>query len=79
MFPLVMLNVGEIAQVSELFCRKNEDDTYLERIESMGIRPGREISVVTSDRNGPLVVLVGNSRIALARNIAKKIMVRRIV
>ncbi|OGH97803.1 MAG: hypothetical protein A2X42_11095 [Candidatus Margulisbacteria bacterium GWF2_38_17] len=78
MFPLVMLNVGELAQVSEVFYRQTGDDVYLERLESMGIRSGREISVVTNNRNGPLVVLVGNSRIALARNIAKKIMVRRI-
>ncbi|HAR63396.1 MAG: hypothetical protein DKM50_08825 [Candidatus Margulisiibacteriota bacterium] len=73
-----MLNVGELAQVSEVFYRQTGDDVYLERLESMGIRSGREISVVTNNRNGPLVVLVGNSRIALARNIAKKIMVRRI-
>lgn len=78
MFPLEMLKVGDKAVIEELFLRGNLDRKYAARLECMGFRSGASVSVLTNEGRGPVVVMIGNSRIALARGIAKKIMVKKV-
>lgn len=77
MFPIVMLNIGEKAFIEEIFFKGSFDQKYCGRLESMGLRSGAQIQVLKNDGRGPVVVMVANSRIALARGIAKKIMVNK--
>jgi ferrous iron transport protein A len=43
----------------------------------MGIRPGKEVEMLNNKGGGALLVKVGDSRIAVGRGMAMKIMVRR--
>jgi Fe2+ transport system protein FeoA len=52
----------------------NPDD----HLESMGLRPGKHVEMITNSGAGPLVLLVDESRIAMGRGAAMKIYVRRI-
>lgn len=78
MFPMEMLKVGEAAVIEEIFLRGNIDKKYGSRLESMGFRVGSKVTVLNNEGRGPVVVMVGNSRVALARGIAKKIMIKKI-
>ena len=44
------------------------------RLESMGIIPGTEVSVLTNE-NGPLIVSVGEGRVMVERGVAEKVLV----
>jgi ferrous iron transport protein A len=46
------------------------------RVEDMGLRIGKTVEMLTNG-GGPVLMLVDESRIAVARGIAMKIMVRR--
>jgi len=48
------------------------------RLASMGIREGAQICLARASSSGPIVVEVGNGRIALGRGIAHKILVQEI-
>ena len=45
------------------------------RLISMGLRKGTELEVKSNSGKGPLVVALGNSRLALGRVLARKIRV----
>lgn len=45
------------------------------RLESLGIIPGIEISVLTNNNRGPLLVAVGHGRVVVERGIASKVLV----
>lgn len=45
------------------------------RLESLGIIPGTEISVLTNNTVGPLLVVVGEGRVIVERGIASKVLV----
>jgi ferrous iron transport protein A len=47
------------------------------RIEDMGIRPGKTVEMLNNEGGGALLVKVDEARIAVARAMAMKIMVRR--
>ncbi|MGE4505749.1 MAG: ferrous iron transport protein A [Desulfovibrionaceae bacterium] len=47
----------------------------LSRLESLGILPGCEVSVLTNNQTGPLLVSVGEGKIMVERGIASKVMV----
>ena len=47
------------------------------RIGDMGLRPGRVVEMLTNEGRGALLVKVDESRIAVSRSVAMKIMVRR--
>lgn len=47
------------------------------RMEDMGLRPGRVVEMLTNEGRGALLVKVDESRIAVSRSVAMKIMVRR--
>jgi ferrous iron transport protein A len=47
------------------------------RVEDMGLRPGRVVEMLTNEGRGALLVKVDESRIAVSRSVAMKILVRR--
>jgi ferrous iron transport protein A len=80
MMPLGLLGSGEKAQVVEMRggfhgCRKCQG---LGRLEDMGLRCGKTVEMLSNTGQGPLVVRVEDSRLALGRGVAMKITVRRI-
>ncbi len=48
------------------------------RLADMGLTPGEALRVVQGDSSGPLLVAVRDSRLALGRGMAHKIMVEPI-
>lgn len=48
-----------------------------QRLLSMGIAPGTKIFVLKSGNPGPYIIAIGNTRIALGKGVAEKIVVRR--
>ena len=87
MIPLGLLSAGELAEVMETrmeellspcsACRRNRPECC-SRIEDMGLRVGKTVEVLNNYRGqGALLIKVDDSRIALNRGMAMKIMVRR--
>lgn len=87
MIPLGLLTVGEKAEVVETRmeellspcskCKCNGPGCF-SRVEDMGLRTGKNVEILNNHRaQGVLLVKVDDSRIALNRGLAMKIMVRR--
>ncbi len=49
----------------------------LERITSLGFVPGTEVCILQNLGHGPIIVRVHDARIALGREIARRIQIRR--
>ena len=47
------------------------------RLEDMGLRPGKVVEMLSNEGRGALLVKVNESRIAVGRGVAMKILVRR--
>ncbi|MBF0531189.1 MAG: ferrous iron transport protein A [Deltaproteobacteria bacterium] len=86
MMPLGILVDGEEAEVMVIGKDNEHRSPYpacrleretLVKIEDMGIRVGKKIKILNNARREPLLVKVDESRIALARGMAMKILVRR--
>lgn len=90
MIPLGLLAAGEKAEVaSTFFVREVEEPAScsackcskpecLSRMEDLGLRVGKTVEILNNHRrHGVLLVKVDDSRIALNRGMAMKIMVRR--
>jgi ferrous iron transport protein A len=81
MFPLALLSPGEkgcIAQLrggAEMFA-ESKGVEGAQRLEELGLRIGKSVEMLRSGA-GPILLRVEESRIALARGLAMKIMVRR--
>ena len=69
--PLTMLQPGHSARVSGIASRGRG---VTQKLTAMGIAPGAELSVLNT-RGGPLLVRIGDSRIALGRGMAHRVMV----
>jgi ferrous iron transport protein A len=88
MLPLGLLAPGEKAVVVGIKLKaahghahrhgkgKHDEVTY-SRIEDLGLRAEKEIEVLNNEGRGPLLIKVNDSRIAIAREVALKIMVRK--
>ncbi len=87
MVPLGLLAVGETAEVAEtrieeLFspcsgCKCGKPECF-SRLEDMGLRVGKTVKILNNHLgHGVLLIKVDDSRIALNRGMAMKIMVRR--
>ena len=70
MMPLAMLNSGEAAAIKRI---KGKDDSK-RFLENLGFTVGEEVKVVSSN-NGNIIVQVKDSRVAVSRGIANKIMI----
>jgi ferrous iron transport protein A len=74
MFPLGLLSPGEQAEIVSI--RENPEGKCECRVEEMGLRIGKSVEMLTNG-GGPILLRVDESRIALGRGLAMKIMVRR--
>lgn len=45
------------------------------RLTSMGVLPGEKLTVLRNDTNGPLVLEVKGTRVAIGRGLCQKVMV----
>lgn len=54
-------------------------DKILERLAGMGLNMGARFSLIQGDRWNPYVVAVDETRIALGRELAEKIYVKKVV
>ena len=84
--PLGLLVSGEQAEIMEMMSWKGAKPPAPERerageeqgrIEDMGIRVGKSVQMLNNGGRGPLLLKVDESRIAIGRGMAMKIMVRR--
>jgi ferrous iron transport protein A len=81
MMPLGLLGPGELGEITTLKSRKpsccggcaGEEG----RIEEMGLRIGKTVEMLNNGGGGPVLLKVDESRIAVDRGMAMKIMVRR--
>jgi ferrous iron transport protein A len=78
MLPLGLLSEGEAAMVlQESSNRMNNRADILCRIEEMGFRAGKTVEMLNNEGKGPLLIRIDNARVAIARSLAMKVMVRR--
>jgi len=79
MIPLGLLNIGETGEIVavRLATATGPSCKCDCRVEDMGLRVGKSVEMLTNGGNGPLLLKVDESRIAIARGMAMKIMVRR--
>ncbi|WP_129124709.1 FeoA family protein [Geomonas oryzae] len=83
MIPLGLLSAGENGEIVEIMLGKGEGvpggagmDKTSVRVEEMGLRIGKNVEMLTNGGN-TILLRVDEARIALARRMAMKIMVRR--
>lgn len=69
--PLAMAPSGQKFRVVSIGCGRG----LQHKLISMGLGFGKEVEVIRSGRGGPFLITVGESRIAIGRGIANKIMV----
>ena len=69
-FPLAMATAGEKVRLENIRGGEN----LVHRLTAMGMTPGVELSIV-QDSGGPLLISVRDTRIALGRGMAQKVMV----
>ncbi|MEW5746646.1 MAG: FeoA family protein [Nitrospirota bacterium] len=89
MMPLGLLSAGETAEVVEVrgqhqagqCCAaesKSGSCSQTCRIEDMGLRAGKVIEMLSNGGQGALLVKVDETRLAIGRGMAMKVMVRRL-
>jgi ferrous iron transport protein A len=88
MMPLGLLSIGEMAEVMEVrgmpqtspcCAGKNKEQTCSQtcRVEDMGLRTGKIVEMLNNEGRGALLVKIDETRIAIGRGMAMKVMVRR--
>jgi ferrous iron transport protein A len=79
MFPVGLLGKGEKGQIVEIRGDiLDKPGTCCDcRVEELGLRVGKIVEMLTTGGFGPLLLKVDESRIAIARGMAMRIMVRR--
>lgn len=82
MAPLGLMSTGERAEIVEIREKKDhchdKRESHICHVEDMGLRIGKTVEVLNNEGRGPLLLKVDESRIAIGRGIAMKILVRRI-
>ena len=69
--PLAMACPGEEVQVVNIRAGRGLN----KRLADMGLTPGVNISVINSQRPGPVIIGLRGCRLALGRGVSQKIMV----
>lgn len=81
MAPLGLLSRGEHAEIVEIkgqkSCVHGSSKNQLCHAEDMGLRIGKMIEMLNNEGRGPILLKVDESRIAIGRGMAMKILVRR--
>lgn len=79
MAPLGLLSRGEHAQIVEIKgqqrCSQGSSKDQLCHIEDLGLRVGKMVEMLNNEGRGALLLKVDESRIAIGRGMAMKIMV----
>lgn len=81
MAPLGLLSTGEKAEVVEIM--EEEGYFYKKRgphlchVEDMGLRIGKTVEVLNNGGKGPILIKIGELRLAIGRDMAMKIMVKK--
>lgn len=70
-FPLSLTSRADRVRIIDFLSGQRMD----ERVKDMGLAPGVEVKVLQNDGSGPLLLLVGETRLALGKGMARKIMV----
>lgn len=81
MAPLGLLSRGEQAEIVEIKGQKgcgHGSKNQLCHAEDMGLRVGKMIEMLNNEGRGPILLKVDESRIAIGRGMAMKIMVKRV-
>lgn len=82
MSPLGLLSPGERAEIVEIrekkSCFSERKAKHICHAEDMGLRIGNVVEMLNNEGRGPLLIKIDESRIAIGRGMAMKIMVRRI-
>lgn len=83
MIPLGLLGAGENGEIVEIMLGKaatgssqSDLEKSMVRVEDLGLRVGKHVEMLTNGGN-TILLRVDESRIAIARRMAMKIMVRR--
>ncbi len=71
MMPLAMVAPGEDVRLTAIRGGRR----MRQRLADMGLNLGMTVRVMQRDRHGPLILAVKDSRLALGRGMAHKIMV----
>ena len=71
LIPLAFLAEGEVGTVVEI----RDGRGLTRRLLAMGIVPGMKVKILKSSGPGPILVEVGQTRIALGRGVAMKVIV----
>ncbi len=66
-----MVETGRVVRLVEVTAGKN----LKTRLADMGLLPGMEFTVMKNTMGGPFIIAVKESRIAIGRGMAQKIMV----
>lgn len=74
MLPLAMISEGEDVQLINIIGGR----VLRKRLADLGLNPGLTLKVVVVDPQGPMILAVKDSRIALGRGMAQKVMVELI-
>lgn len=75
MIPLALLSEGEKAEIID-FIKKGR--SILCHLRDIGLFAGKVIEVLSNQGNGPILLRINDTKIAIGRAMAMKIMVRRI-
>ncbi|MGC9003046.1 MAG: FeoA family protein [Dictyoglomus sp.] len=73
--PLAMVSEGERVEIVD-FIKPGRG--LLCRLRDIGISPGRIVEVLANQGHGPILLKIGESRIAIGRGMAMKILTRRV-
>jgi Fe2+ transport system protein FeoA len=68
------LRKGEVARIE----RMRGGHQFLSRLASLGFTPGAHLTVVQNFGHGPIIVSLRDTRVALGRGEARKILVERL-
>ena len=71
LIPLAFLGENEVGTIVEIRAGRG----LTRRLLAMGIAPGMKVKVLKSSGPGPILVEVGQTRIALGRGVAMKVIV----
>jgi len=70
---LSTIPAGRVVKIARL----QGGSSFRQRLTEMGLGDGQEISVLSSGSPGPFLLRIKDSKIAIGRGMAEKIMVRR--
>lgn len=80
MSPLGLLSAGEKAEVIEIGmqkgCSHGMSKNQVCHAEDMGLRTGKVVEMLSNGGFGPILLKVDESRIAISRGMAMKVMVK---